>query len=73
VAVRGPVALGLLLKIADGGERARDTVVLELLRQLGLLSAAEMAELAPYYRPEQRNHRGLLVGEIEPDFELDIP
>ena len=73
VAVRGPVALGLLLKIADGGERARDTVVLELLRQLGLLSAAEMAELAPYYRPEQRNHRGLLVGEIEPDFELDTP
>ena len=72
VAVRGPVALGLLLKIADGGERARDTIVLELLRQLGALSAAEMAALAPYYRPAQRNHRGLLVGEIEPDFELAL-
>jgi len=70
VAVRGPIALGLLLKIADGGERARDTVVLELLRQLGALSAAEMAALAAYYRPLQRNHRGLVVGEIEPDFEL---
>lgn len=70
VAVRGPVACGVLLKIADGGERARDTVVLELLRQLGALSAAEMEALAAFYRPPQRNHRGLVVGEIEPDFEL---
>ncbi len=35
IAVRGPVALGVALKIADGGERCRDGVVLDLLRQLG--------------------------------------
>ena len=38
VAVRGPVALGMVMKIADGGERARPGVVLDLLRQLGSLS-----------------------------------
>lgn len=38
LAIRGPVALGVLLKIADGGERARDAVVLELLAQLGAVS-----------------------------------
>jgi len=70
VAIRGPVALGLAVKLADGGERARDTVVLELLGQLGALSGAEKAALAPYYRPVLRNHRGLAIGEIFAEVEL---
>jgi L-asparaginase II len=70
IAVRGPVAMGVALKIADGGDRARDTIVLELLRQVGALSGAETEELAPFYRPPVRNHRGLVVGEIVAELEL---
>lgn len=71
VAIRGPVALGLALKVADGGERCRDGVVLEALRQLGVLSGAELEELAGFYRPELRNHAGRVVGRIVPELELD--
>jgi L-asparaginase II len=70
LAVRGPVALGIALKIADGGERCRDAVVLDLLRQVGSLAGAELAELADLYRPEIRNHRGILTGEVVSEVEL---
>ena len=71
IAVRGPVALGIALKIADGGERCRDGVVLDLLRQLGSLAGAELAELSDLYRPALFNHRGIRVGEIVPEVELE--
>ena len=71
LAIRGPVALGAAVKLADGGERARDTVVLELLSQLGVLSGQEREALAPFYRPVQRNHRGLEIGEIVAEIELE--
>lgn len=71
VAVRGPVALGVAFKVADGAERARDGVAMELLRQIGSLSGAEFDALRKHYRPEIQNHRGLVVGRIVPDFELE--
>jgi L-asparaginase II len=71
VAVRGPVALGVAVKIADGGERARDGVVLDVLRQLGSLAGAELAELASFHRPRLRNCAGREVGEIVADVELE--
>jgi len=70
VAVRGPVALGIALKVADGGERCRDGVVLDVLLQLGSLSGAELSGLAESYRPPLYNHRGLRTGEIVPDVDL---
>jgi L-asparaginase II len=71
LAVRGPVALGIAVKIADGGERARDSVVLDVLRRMGSLSGSELAALAEaYYAPEIRNWRGLRVGRIEPQVDL---
>ena len=70
VAVRGPVALGLAVKIADGGERCRDGVVLELLRQVGSLSAAELGELQAFHRPQRRNCRDLVIGEVVAEVEL---
>jgi len=73
VAVRGPAAFGLALKIADGGDRCRDGVVLEALRLLGALSGHELERLEEFHRPERRNHRGLLVGRLEPDLELEAP
>jgi L-asparaginase II len=70
-AVRGPTALGVALKIADGSLRARDGVVLEVLRLMGALSEAELAALADRYRPEVTNHRGQVVGHLEPAVELE--
>lgn len=71
VAVRGPAALGVALKVADGGERCRDGVVLDLLRLAGCLSAEELSRLKPFHAPERRNHRGKLVGRVVPDLELE--
>jgi L-asparaginase II len=70
IAVRGPVALGIALKIADGGERCRDGVVLALLGQVGSLAAAELAELSDLYDPALYNHRGLRTGAVVPEVEL---
>jgi L-asparaginase II len=71
LAVRGPVALGIAVKIADGGERVRDSVVLDVLRRMGSLSGAEFAALAAdWYALEIRNWRGLRVGGIEPQVEM---
>ena len=69
-AVRGPVALGLAIKIADGSESCRDGVVIEVLRQAGCLSRSEFEALAPFYRTEIRNHAGERTGELIADLEL---
>jgi L-asparaginase II len=73
LAVRGPVALGIAVKVADGdGEgRCRDGVVIDVLRQLGSLSAVETEELAEFHRPALYNRRNLRVGEVVPDLELE--
>jgi len=71
LAVRGPVALGVAVKIADGGERCRDGVVLDVLRQLGSLAGAELADLADLHVPALHNHRGLKVGEVRPEVDLE--
>jgi L-asparaginase II len=71
VAVRGPVALGVFVKIADGGERCRDGVVMDVLRQMGSLSGAEFAALDGFYRPPLHNVRGIRVGEVRPEVELE--
>ena len=67
-----PRGLGLALKIEDGENlRARPTVVIESLRQLGVLDEAAHAALAPYARFDVRNHRGDSVGEVRAAFELE--
>jgi L-asparaginase II len=71
VAVRGPVALGIAIKVADGGERCRDGVVLDVLRQTGSLSGDEATALAEFQRTPLLNWRGLSVGEVTPELELE--
>ena len=71
VAVRGPVALGVALKIADGSEACRDGVVLELLRQLGVLSGEELGRLGEFHRRPIHNWNGDVVGELAPALELE--
>lgn len=67
-----PTGLGLAFKIEDGEDRrARPTVVIEALRQLGVIDAGALAALQPYARFPIKNHRGDLVGEIKPNFELN--
>ena len=73
VAVRGPVALGVAVKIAGGEEDCRPGVVIDVLRQLGVLSADEFGRLEDLHTPRRRNHRGLDVGAVEPDVELQEP
>jgi L-asparaginase II len=67
-----PRGLGLALKIEDGEDRrARPTVVIESLRQLGALNADALERLAPYSSFAVRNHRGDKVGEVRAAFELE--
>jgi L-asparaginase II len=69
-------ALGLALKAADGNGRATDVMALETLRQLGALSAGDLAALAGFgfgAIVPIKNWRGLLVGEMRACFELRRP
>ncbi|HEV7904407.1 MAG TPA: asparaginase [Pyrinomonadaceae bacterium] len=69
---RWPRGLGLALKIEDGEDRrARPTVVIESLRQLGILDDAALDALAPYSKFTVLNHRGDAVGEVRASFELE--
>ncbi len=66
-----PTGLGLALKIEDGDDhRARPTVVIEALRQLGVLNDEAHAAVARYARFPICNRRGDTVGEVRPAFEL---
>ncbi|MFN2454766.1 MAG: asparaginase [Pyrinomonadaceae bacterium] len=66
-----PRGLGLALKIEDGEDlRARPTVVIEALHQLGVLSGETLEAVAPYSRFPVQNHRGDHVGIVRAAFEL---
>lgn len=70
----GSPALGITFKVSDGDltGRARPVIGVEILRQLGLLSAAEIAgPLAPLAARPVTNWRGIKVGEMYPSFTLD--
>src|SRR5678816_285461 len=69
-----PNGLGLALKIEDGDDhRARPTVVIEALRQLGVLRDESLEAVAKYSFFPVRNRRGDLVGEITASFALKDP
>lgn len=66
-----PKGLGIAIKVEDGDtRRARDPVVIETLRQLGVLDQNQLAQLAPYGHSTIFNHRGLEVGEVRTCFKL---
>lgn len=77
VAVKTPDGmrgLGIAMKISDGDLdwRASGIVVVEILRQLGLLTANEINSLAKYSAHPVLNWRKLTVGEIRPCFQLQV-
>lgn len=67
-----PRGLGLALKIEDGDDhRARPTVVIESLRQLGILADESLEEVSRYAFFPVRNRRGDVVGEVTAGFNLN--
>lgn len=68
-----PRGLGIAIKIEDGDtKRARDPVVIETLRQLGVLNDIQLAQLTHYARATLFNHRKLEVGAVRPCFQLAV-
>jgi L-asparaginase II len=61
---------GIALKIEDGHTRAVGPVILETLRQMGVVGSEELDPLKNLWKPSIKNHRGENVGEIRPVFEL---
>lgn len=70
---RWPRGLGLAVKIEDGEDRrARPTVVIESLRQLGVLDEESAAALAHYAMFPVKNNKREIVGEVRPRFHLEF-
>lgn len=72
---RGPgsPALGISIKIGDGGTRADILVAAELLRQFGVLGPDAVAQLTEIgFGPHKvlKNYRGMVVGEARACFDL---
>jgi L-asparaginase II len=74
--------VGIALKVSDGdpsrtaldlthSNRVRPAVVLEVLRQLEILSLEQQEALAPFGPAKSiRNHRGMITGQSRPVFRL---
>jgi L-asparaginase II len=66
-----PNGLGLALKIEDGDDhRARPTVVIESLNQLGVLNDEALEAVSRYAFFPVRNRNGKVVGEVRASFKL---
>jgi len=65
--------LGIAVKIEDGSDRGRATVVVEVLGRLGLLRGAGLGRLRRAAAGTVRNVRGDVVGAMEPVFRLEGP
>lgn len=58
-----PSGLAIALKVEDGDDkRARPVIAVEVLRRLGLLAAADLADVSPLVI---KNRRGKAVGRVE--------
>jgi L-asparaginase II len=67
---RWPTGLGIALKVADGDDyRGRPVIAIEILRQLGIFSAEDLAGLSP---APIKNRRGDNVGEVRAAISLPI-
>ena len=69
---RWPKGLGLAFKIEDGEDRrARSTIAIEALKQLGVLDEDAQKSLSPYASFPVLNHRGEIVGQIQASFRVE--
>jgi len=68
-----PQGLGIAIKIEDGDDkRARPTVVIESLRQLGVLRDESLEAVARYAFFPVKNRRDDVVGEVSASFDLKV-
>jgi L-asparaginase II len=65
-----PHGAGIAIKVEDGSNRGIGPVVVETLRQLGVLDEAEVGQLNSFHSPVIENRRGVKVGEVHASFEL---
>jgi L-asparaginase II len=63
--------LGIAVKIVDGAKRGLHPATVATLDQLGLLDAAQRAELAEWREPLVRNYRGTVTGRVRAVVVLD--
>ncbi|MBI3739684.1 MAG: asparaginase, partial [Chloroflexi bacterium] len=80
---KGSPGVGITFKVSDGDllfrtinieplNRVRPAVTLEILRQIGTLTDAQLKELAEFGPTLPiKNHRGTVVGESRPAFKLE--
>lgn len=65
-------ALGIAIKVVDGAARALGPILVETLKQLGLIDdITRFPTLARYERPTISNARNLKTGEIRAEFVLE--
>lgn len=62
--------LGIVVKIDDGNPRASYPSVMEVLRQLALITDEEYEQLKNYAQPDVLNVRGEVVGKVRVHFTL---
>lgn len=64
--------VGIAVKVEDGNKDIRHLMTVEIMRQLGLVTEADLAGgLAPYRPVAITNHAGTLVGERRPSFTVE--
>jgi L-asparaginase II len=62
---------GIAIKVADGAARGLHPATVAVLEQLELVDAAARSELAGWGRPDVRNYRGTVTGDIRGVVVLD--
>jgi L-asparaginase II len=63
--------IGIAIKVGDGNKRVLRPVIAAVLDHLQLFDARSRAELADWFQPILRNHRGLATGRIVSSVVLD--
>ncbi len=69
--VRDREAYGIVVKVEDGAERARNCACLEALYQLQILPEEAFDALSGYHQPVVLDRRDDPVGEVNPIFKLN--
>lgn len=65
--------LGICVKIADGNARAVHPVIIQLLKQLGVLNKTEIENLKEWMYPIVKDYKGNAIGNILPVIDIEKP
>jgi L-asparaginase II len=62
--------IGIAVRIADGDRRALMAATVDVLQQLQLIDDVTATPLARYARPQIKNYKGTVTGEVVPVFNM---